>query len=250
MILFALFPFGVQTLTLPGVTGTYAAALYTQAQKQGVLANVEKEVRSLKELLDTDAAFRDFVKDPTISQQKKGKILQEILAELKVSPMVREFFGMLGERGRLAESGAILAAFEGAAGSGAVKAVVTTFEALTDGQRDELSSTLQQLTGSNAKLAIENKVDPFILGESRACYCGRAVIFTGNGPCQTLVQVAWWWSWATSSSTCPLGPRSRPSPPPCPPMTSEAICRKLAYHPGYTPRHNAHPPPDSLGIHN
>lgn len=43
-----------------------------------ILDKVQGEVRSLREAIDAEPSFRDFLRDPTINQQKKGKVLQEV----------------------------------------------------------------------------------------------------------------------------------------------------------------------------
>lgn len=54
--------------------GRYAGALYSAAQKEKKLDAVEKQLKEVKGLFDSDTKFRDFVLDPTYKRtDKKGK---------------------------------------------------------------------------------------------------------------------------------------------------------------------------------
>ncbi|CAG9462778.1 unnamed protein product [Pedinophyceae sp. YPF-701] len=151
---------------LSGVSGTYASALYSEAQKAGNVADVEADVNQLAGLMDKSPQFKAFLSDPSIKSSKKIAMMKDIVGSLKLSPLTANMLGVMSESGRLPAVPETVADFQrivqGAKGE--LKAIVTTFEALTDAQRREVSKVLAELVGASRDLEVEAKVDPFIMG--------------------------------------------------------------------------------------
>lgn len=99
-------------ITLFGLDGRYATALYTAAARQNALDAVEKDLKTLTQAVEKDAALKGFLENPTINRNKK---MEGILAVLKKggkpSQITENFFDTLAENGRLDQTSKVTEAF-------------------------------------------------------------------------------------------------------------------------------------------
>ena len=98
-------------LTLYGIDGRYATALYTAASKKNHLDVVEKDLHQIRGLIDKDPNINSFFGDPSMSKDKKEKGVQSILEHHKYSDTTINFFKTLAENNRLPETTKIIEAF-------------------------------------------------------------------------------------------------------------------------------------------
>ncbi len=63
-----------------GLAGRYANALYMAASKVNSLDAVEADLKELKTTLDTDAKFKRFVLDPSVSRRNKSEAVAKAFA--------------------------------------------------------------------------------------------------------------------------------------------------------------------------
>jgi F-type H+-transporting ATPase subunit O len=83
------------TVKLPaqvfGLAGRYANALYMAASKVNSLDSVETDLKELKKTLDTDAKFKRFVLDPSVSRRNKSEAMAKAFAAS--NEVTRKFVG-------------------------------------------------------------------------------------------------------------------------------------------------------------
>eukprot|EP00887_Chlorella_sp_A99_P007707 scaffold20.g7707.t1 len=149
-----------------GVAGRYAAALYMAAVKANKLDGVEGELEQVATLLSESADFAGFINDPSVPTRAKTEGLNAVLSKLGASDITSNFVGLLTDNNRLGELPRILDKFEEIAAEqrGEVRAVVTTAEGLSMEEKDEVARGLKQLLKPGQTLALEEKVDPTIIG--------------------------------------------------------------------------------------
>lgn len=153
-------------VTMFGVSGNYASALYLAAVKANALDKVESELLDLVEASKKSPTFSQFMKDLSVRADIRVKAIQEICAEAKISDLTKNFMAVLAENGRLRHLEAIAKRFIELtmAQRGEVKAIVTTVIPLPTEEEKELKETLQEIIGQGKKVKVEQKIDPSILG--------------------------------------------------------------------------------------
>ncbi|CAI9103094.1 OLC1v1001528C1 [Oldenlandia corymbosa var. corymbosa] len=153
-------------VTLFGLSGNYASALYIAAVKAKALEKVESEFLDLVEASRSSPKFSQFMKDLSVPTDIRVKALTEIASQANFSEITKNFLVVLAENGRLAQIENIARRFKEItmAHKGEVKAIVTTVIPLPPAEEKELRETLQEVIGEGKKVHIEQKIDPSILG--------------------------------------------------------------------------------------
>ncbi|KAI8871437.1 F1 complex, OSCP/delta subunit of ATPase [Ramicandelaber brevisporus] len=158
-------------ITLHGIEGRYATALFSAAAKQNALDQVEFDLTKIRSAIDKDANLAEFIGNPTISKQLKTKNVNKLLGSKGYNQLTLNFFALLAENGRLDVTPKIGNAFGQlmAAHRGELQVNVVTAKALdaptTKKIKDMLTSQGGSIAGQTYKtLSISNKVNPAILG--------------------------------------------------------------------------------------
>ncbi|XP_011093506.1 ATP synthase subunit O, mitochondrial [Sesamum indicum] len=153
-------------LTMFGVSGNYASALYIAAVKANVLDKVESELLSLVEASKKSPTFSQFMKDLSVTADTRLKAINDICAQAKFSEVTKNFLAVVAESGRLGHIERIAQRFSELtmAHRGEVKATVTSVIPLPPEEERELKETLQEILGKGKKVKVEQKIDPSILG--------------------------------------------------------------------------------------
>jgi F-type H+-transporting ATPase subunit delta len=141
----------------------YARALFEMANAEGVADRVQEELFRLRELLKTNPALLEFLKDPNVKREGKRAALAELFGG-KVHPIVLNTILTLSDQDRAGRLLHIIEEFETVASSARQKVAgeVTTAIKLDDATLARLAAELSRLTGKNVQLF--QKVDPTILG--------------------------------------------------------------------------------------
>lgn len=147
-----------------GVSGRYASALYDLADEKGALDAVAGDLAALQKMIDDSGDFRRFVKSPILSRADQSRGIAAIAEKAQVSPLTRQFLGLVAQNRRLAALPGMIAGFRAilAARRGQASAQVTSAAPLSDSQRLSLADALKKAVGGNVDVAL--KVDPEILG--------------------------------------------------------------------------------------
>ena len=143
----------------------YARALHDLARERQQTDAVARELQAMVDLLQRDAELRDFFGRPWVSAAAKRAAAMEVAARLELSPLVRDFVGLVARAGRAPDLGAIAATYRDMvdADLGRVRAQVRTRVALTEGERDALRARLAGVTGAR-EVIVEEQVDDQLLG--------------------------------------------------------------------------------------
>ncbi|KAJ1564584.1 ATP synthase subunit O, mitochondrial, partial [Nowakowskiella sp. JEL0078] len=100
-------------LTLHGIDGRYATALFTAAAKKNTLELVETELNQFKSLLTRDAGVKRFLETPILDRKLKIEGIKIILTtgSTKFSPITTNLFTVLAENGRLDHTSKLIDAY-------------------------------------------------------------------------------------------------------------------------------------------
>ncbi len=147
-----------------GLGGRYATALFALADEQKALDQTARDLALLKQLLAESADLRRLVGSPLISRADQAKAMDAVLANVQMSPLVRNFVGLVARNRRLFALSAMIDAFlaELARRRGEQTAFVTAAAALTPEQERAITDTLRKALGS--KVSVNVKVDPSLIG--------------------------------------------------------------------------------------
>ncbi|CAG8589661.1 20288_t:CDS:2 [Dentiscutata erythropus] len=155
-------------ITLHGIDGRYATALFSAASKTNNLNNVESELKQVKSAIKKDAKLSNFLEDPSLNRNQKKLGVQELLKQGKYCDTTKNFFQVLAENGRLNVTIKIIDAYTSlmAAHRGEIFVTIITAKELDPKLLDKLKTTLSKskFVKPNQKLRIENKINPSILG--------------------------------------------------------------------------------------
>lgn len=143
--------------------GRYAEALFRLAQKQGLLAQVAREVEQLLPLLAPAAPLRAFLENPQIATGKKRDLVNRTL-QSSLSSMLDEFVLLMIDKNRVLELEPALCRFLTLVEEheGIFPAQLTTAVPLREAEQALLQRTLEAHTG--VRLRIHYEVDPRIIG--------------------------------------------------------------------------------------
>ncbi|KAK7401506.1 hypothetical protein VNO78_13041 [Psophocarpus tetragonolobus] len=153
-------------LALFGGSGNYASALYIASVKSKAVEKVEAELNIFVEAVKNSTVFSQFIKDLSVAKDVRVKAIQDICGQAKFSDVTKNFLVLVAENGRLKNIDTIAKRFAelAMAYKGEVKATVTTVVPLPPEEEKALKETLQEIIGSGAKVNLEQKIDPSILG--------------------------------------------------------------------------------------
>ncbi|XP_004499874.1 ATP synthase subunit O, mitochondrial [Cicer arietinum] len=149
-----------------GGSGNYASALYIAAVKAKAVEKVDSELLQFVEAVKGSAITSQFIKDISVAKDIRVKAIQEICDQAKFSDVTKNFLVIVAENGRLKNIDTIAKRFAELtmAHRGEVKATVTTVFPLPPEEENALKQTVQEILGSGAKVKLEQKIDPSILG--------------------------------------------------------------------------------------
>ncbi|CAI8606016.1 unnamed protein product [Vicia faba] len=149
-----------------GGSGNYASALYIAAVKVNSVDKVDSELLQFVEGVKGSPITSQFIKDISVAKDVRVKVIQDIATQAKFSDVTKNFLVLLAENGRLKNVDTIAKRFAelAMAYKGEVKATVTTVIALPPEEENALKQTVQEMLGSGAKVKLEQKIDPSILG--------------------------------------------------------------------------------------
>ncbi|KAL0464423.1 UNVERIFIED_CONTAM: ATP synthase subunit O, mitochondrial, partial [Sesamum latifolium] len=78
-------------VTMFGVSGNYASALYISAVKANVLEKVESELLTLVEASKKSPTFSQFMKDLSVTADTRVKAINDICSQAKFSDITKNF---------------------------------------------------------------------------------------------------------------------------------------------------------------
>jgi F-type H+-transporting ATPase subunit delta len=144
--------------------GRYASALYELAFENKAVAAVESDLAGLGQALTESVDLAALIRNPQVGREAAAKAMDSVATLLKLSPLTKQFLGVLAANGRLDILPKAVDAFAAIASAarGEVKAEVTSAHPLSDAQLKALSAKLKAREGKDVTLSAS--VDPAILG--------------------------------------------------------------------------------------
>lgn len=141
----------------------YAQAMFSVAEAEDVLDEVEDELFRFARTLEQQHELRDALTDPGLPAERKRALLAEVLGE-RTDPVTVNLLGFVIEQGRARELGAIVDELVAVAAERRQSAVaeVRTAVPLDAGHRDRLAEALERATGRKVELKVV--VDPTVVG--------------------------------------------------------------------------------------
>ena len=82
-------------LSLFGVTGNYASALFLSAAKANELDRVESEILDVIEASKRSKMFSQFIRDLSVPRETRVKAVTEIFSQAGFADVTKNFLGMM-----------------------------------------------------------------------------------------------------------------------------------------------------------
>lgn len=142
------------------VARRYSGALYEEADATGVLDAVDDDVLMLIETLESNGELARFFKSPVIPQEKKDKVVRELLSD-RIEDLTLRFLRLLIRKDRETMTKPILDQYQTLRDEqrGIVDAEVTVARPLEDEDREALTEALEKKTGKTIRLHVEEDAD-------------------------------------------------------------------------------------------
>lgn len=160
---------GQPPVTVFGVDGTYASALYTAASKTSTLEPTAKALANLGAIIEKDVKLTGILSAPTLSAEDKSAIVAELVKQAGGnSATLKNFLETLAENNRLGLLGGVCEKFNQimSASRGEVEMTVTSAQPLDNKTLNRLESAVAKSSyvGQGKKLKVTNAVNPDIVG--------------------------------------------------------------------------------------
>ena len=142
---------------------TYARSLLELAQERNLAQPIGDELQGIREVLEANPTFREFLKDPAVGADERTGVVDRVLRS-RVDPLLSNFLGVLGVHGRLGLLDEIAAAYDDLLDEllGKVEVDVTVAQQLTPA---ELEQVRQRVSSALKKDAVVHQhVDDSIIG--------------------------------------------------------------------------------------
>jgi F-type H+-transporting ATPase subunit delta len=143
---------------------SYAQALFELAtERQQSLEQIRQELADLKQVIDDNPLFGQFLADPGITESQRTAVLERAI-QGRVTPLMANFLGLLNHKGRISLLTEVAEAYHDLLDEkfGNVEVDVTVARALDDGQVEQVRHQISQALGKNA--IVRQHVDASIIG--------------------------------------------------------------------------------------
>jgi F-type H+-transporting ATPase subunit delta len=146
------------------VANRYAKALFTLAQEQGRLDEVQRDLRAVRGL--DHAEFNRMMVSPVINCDAKSRAFNAVFGG-KIGQLSHAFFNLVFKKGRSFSLADISSAFEDMYNDhkGVVVAQLTTAVPVSDVLKSELRAKMEALPHMKGKtITLTERIDPSIIG--------------------------------------------------------------------------------------
>ena len=144
-------------------SASYAVALYELSKENAELNNVEVEMKSLKELLNSSSDFKEMTLSPTIKKEDKKNVVFAIADQNNFSETLKKFLGFVAIKNRLFFLNKIIESFLNLVSSnkGELIAKLVTSKKLSKQEQDNVKNELSK--DFKSTLNIDFKHDPDLI---------------------------------------------------------------------------------------
>jgi F-type H+-transporting ATPase subunit delta len=142
----------------------YAKALFLSAREAGSAAAVGQELEGFEQALAAHPEVRDVLSRPWIKASDRRAIAVPVAQGSGAGRLVRDFAGLVAERGRIDHLREIVAAYREMVDEelGQARASVRSAVAMADDDKRRLAARLEQVLGK--RIILEEHVDATLLG--------------------------------------------------------------------------------------
>ncbi|MBV8781315.1 MAG: ATP synthase F1 subunit delta [Phycisphaerae bacterium] len=143
---------------------SYAQALLDLANERDQQQEaVGQELRDIRQIIDANGTFAQFLADPAIGEAEKGQTLQKIFGG-RISKLLTDFIGVLNQKGRLSMIPEIVGAYDELLDEqmSKVEVDVTVAQKLDDGQLEQVRQRVSAALKRDA--VVHQYVDESIIG--------------------------------------------------------------------------------------
>jgi F-type H+-transporting ATPase subunit delta len=160
-----------ERVTVSGVSGRYAMALFDLAKAEGALDAVLADLDAISQFLGSSDDLRRLIRSPLLGREQQAGALNALLSDVSkfsksaaITEMTRNFVGVVAMNGRLGYLEGMIADFGRllAADRGEITAKVTAAHALSDKQLAALKDKLKAMAGRDVNLEVA--VDEALIG--------------------------------------------------------------------------------------
>lgn len=144
------------------VARRYARALLAVAQDRNRVEETAQEIaRAAATLADPQLARA--LGSPMLPAETRAGLLDQVAGSMQLSPLAKDFLGVLLDRSRLAEIGSIARAYEemADAAAGRVRATIHAAKPLDDSSAADLVAALEKIAGRKVIARVE--IDPALV---------------------------------------------------------------------------------------
>ena len=152
-------------LTVSGMTGRYARALFELALDTKSVDAVKTDLEKFDALMSESADLYRLVRSPVFGAEEQARALGAVLEKVGIGGLAGNFLKLIAANRRLFAVRDMVRDFRKlvARWKGEVTAEVTVAEKLSDARLEELKNTLKSITGEKA-VDLNIKIDPAIIG--------------------------------------------------------------------------------------
>jgi len=153
-----------ETLTVTGLAGRYAIALFDLGKEADALDAVAADVATLQAVLKDSDDLSGLSRNPIFSVEEKGRAMTAVIEAAKIDKLVSNFIGVVTSNGRLDQLENIIQEFNRllAHHKGEINASVVTASKLGKAQLDALKAKLKSMVGRDVN--VETDIDESLLG--------------------------------------------------------------------------------------
>lgn len=151
-------------MSVETIARRYASALADVVIKSGEIQTVQTELKSWEQMMTSSSELQEVFSNPAIAHMSKEKVLENLLARARPNKTTANFLRVLLRNNRLTELRQINERFDSvlAERSGQVSAKVVSARPLDDGEKAEIQTGLEKLTGKRVNINYET--DENIIG--------------------------------------------------------------------------------------
>jgi F-type H+-transporting ATPase subunit delta len=151
-------------LSVQTVARRYAAALADVVTARGEAREVQEELSRWEQMMQSSGQLLVVFSNPTIPYDQKRKVLNALIARVKVRPTTENFLKVLLQNQRLAELSEVNKRFAQVLDerSGVISADVVTARPVSADAQEALRTRLAAMTGKNVRLQF--KTDEELIG--------------------------------------------------------------------------------------
>jgi F-type H+-transporting ATPase subunit delta len=149
---------------MSGLAGRYAGALFDLALEADGLDAASADLQTLRGAIDASSDLKSFLLSPVYGADDQARAIAAIAEKAGLSPLTKNFLGLVARNRRLFALEAMIAAFAArlAVHRGEVSAEAVSAAPLNDEQTRRLRGEIETIVGKAVNLSL--RTDPDLLG--------------------------------------------------------------------------------------